>query len=372
MQSRNVLVTGGAGYIGAVLCGRLLRSGWRVTVYDRFFFGKGAVAHIKNHPRLTIIEGDIRDTKKISPLIEPGMSIVHLASLSNDPSCDLDPEWSVQINHEAAVSLAKAAKTKGGSRFIFSSSCSVYGSGGGEPLKEASPCNPVSLYAKLKLKTETELLGMSDKTFCTVILRQATIFGFSPRMRFDLAVNQMTMHALTRRKIFVLGGGLQWRPFVHVRDAAAVFQKTLELEPDKLRGEIFNMGNERYNFRIVDLARSVAEELGGVEVEIAPEDPDKRDYRVDFSKIKNLLGFNPQVSIAEGINEVASFIRQNPERDYNTGEFFNIKKLMEHLKPPSGNGGRPAGEKITAPAKNHEAENFDITQPVKRVGSASV
>ncbi len=331
-ESRNVLVAGGAGYIGSVLCEILLHSGWRVTIYDSFLFGEKAVAHIKNHPRLTLVKGDIRDTGKAASLLEPGMSVVHLASLSNDPSCDLDPEWSHQINHLAAVRLAEAAKSAGGvRRFIFASSCSVYGHGNGSLLREDSPCNPVSLYAKLKLETESELLKRADENFCPVILRQATVFGLSPRMRFDLAINQMTMHALTKGRIFIFGGGMQQRPFIHVRDAAALFREALEADSGKLRGQVFNAGSTGNNFRIADLARKVKKEIGGVEIERIPEDPDKRDYNVDFSKIKKVLGFKPRVDIAEGVKEVADFVRQDPKRDYNASEFFNVKRLLEHL-----------------------------------------
>lgn len=328
----NVFVAGGAGYIGSVLCEMLLRSGWRVTIYDSFLFGESAIARIKNHPRLTLVRGDIRDTEKAASLLEPEMSVVHLASLSNDPSCDIDPDWSYQTNHLATVRLAESAKNAGGvRRFVFASSCSVYGHGNGSPLREDSPCRPVSLYAQLKLETESELLKLADGNFCPVILRQATVFGLSPRMRFDLAINQMTMHALTKGKIFIFGGGMQQRPFVHVRDTAALFKKTLEVEIKKLRGQVFNVGSTSNNFRIADLARRVKEEIGGVEIETIPEDPDKRDYNVDFSKIEKALGFKPQVDITEGVKEVADFVRQNPKRGYDTSEFFNVKRMLECL-----------------------------------------
>ena len=338
---KKVLVTGGGGYIGSVLCEKLLSAGYTVVVYDRFYFGKRPLAAIANNKRLKVVKGDTRNTKKLSSLLEPGMSVIHLASLSNDPSCDLNPEWSVQINHHAALRLADEARRARCGRFLYASSCSVYGYGKDKILKETSACDPVSLYAKLKLKTESDILKLADENFQPVMLRQATIFGLSPRMRFDLAINQMTMHAITRGKIFVLGGGRQYRPFIHVQDAASIYVKMLEAKPNAVTGQIFNVGSTLNNFRIVDLAKKVKREIGSVDIEITPEDPDRRDYNVDFSKIKKRIGFKPQFSVADGIREVAGFIRANGNIDYNGSDFFNIKRLVEQAGLPARKGGEP-------------------------------
>ena len=347
-QIKKVLVTGGGGYIGSVLCERLLNSGYRVIIYDRFYFGKKPLAGIAGNRRLKIVKGDIRNTKKAASLLEPGMSVIHLASLSNDPSCDLNPAWSVLINHEAAVRLALEAKRALCGRFLYASSCSVYGYGHGKILTETSECDPVSLYAKLKLKTESGILKLTDEIFQPVMLRQATIFGLSPRMRFDLAINQMTMHAITRGKIFVLGGGAQWRPFIHVQDAASVYVKALEADAAIVSGQIFNVGSTVNNFRIADLAKKVKRETGNVEIEITPEDADRRDYNVDFSKVKKRLGFKPQFSVTDGIKEVAGFIRENRAKDFNGSDFFNIKRLSEQAELPAIKGGEPVRiEKLT-------------------------
>lgn len=349
-KTDKVLITGGAGYIGVALCEQLLDAGYGVILYDRFLFGPKPVAHLKNRAGLSIVRGDIRDTKKLARLLKPGMAVIHLASLSNDPSCDLDPGWSVAINHEASLRLAAAAKAAGCGRFIFASSCSVYGYGDGKVLGENSPCNPVSLYAKLKLKTETELTAMADGSFCPVYLRQATIFGLAPRMRFDLAVNQMTLHAVTRGKIFVLGGGQQWRPFLHVSDAAAAFRLALEAKREKVFCQAFNVGSNGNNIKIVDLAHTVSNEVGA-EVEVAPADADRRNYHVDFSKIARVLGFKAKRSIVDGIREVSAWVNRDVKKDYNTGEFFNIVRMKESARILAGGtrrviAPRPRPEKV--------------------------
>lgn len=326
---KRALITGGGGYIGSVLTPLLLGAGYEVAVYDAFLFGRRPLRDFARHPGLTLVQGDIRDTKKLAPLLDGGTPVIHLASLSNDPSCDLDPEWSIQINHEAAVRLAAAAKAAGCGRFVFASSCSVYGFGEGKVLSETAPCNPVSLYAKLKVRTENALADMADGAFSPVFMRQATIFGVSPRMRFDLAINQMTMHAITRGKIFVLGGGRQWRPFLHVADAADAFKLALEAPREKVHRQAFNVGSDENNIQIVALAQKVKKAIGGVEVEVAPADPDRRDYHVDFRKIRRAIGFKPALTIEDGIREIASFVRRSPRRNYATGEFFNIVRMKE-------------------------------------------
>jgi len=326
---KKVLVTGGAGYIGTTLCNLLLESGWEVILFDSFIFGKKPIENIANHPNLTVVEGDIRESNSLAKLLNNEVSVVHLASLSNDPSCDLNPEWSREINHQATVRLAEIAKSTGSPRFVFASSCSVYGNGLGNLSNETSPCNPVSLYAELKLKSEEAILGLMDKSFRPTIFRQATIFGYSRRMRFDLAINQMTMHAITKGKIHVLGGGEQWRPFLHVEDSALLFKKGLEGEQEKVCGRIFNAGSDENNFQILELAKKVKEVVGDVEISIAPDDADKRDYHVDFGKVKKGLGFRPSVEIADGIKKIAEYIRTDINRDYNGANFFNLKRLKE-------------------------------------------
>lgn len=332
MTEKRVLVTGGAGYIGSKLCGLLLNSGYSVILFDHFLFGRGPIKGLMDNPNLTVIEGDIRDSDLLETALKPGCDIIHLASLSNDPSCDLDPRLSTEINYNSTMRLFDIARNNGCSRFIFASSCSVYGFGGDEFLKENSLCEPVSLYAELKLKCEEALLKKADENTWPVILRQATIFGHSPRMRFDLAINQMVMQAMTRGKIYVMGGGKQWRPFLHVKDTALIFKAVLEAEKSVVYKEIFNAGSNENNFQIENLARIVKKEIGSVDIEIIPDDDDRRNYNVDFSKIKNLLGFKPGTNISEGIAEIAAFINEDINRDYTDPKYFNITTLKNVLK----------------------------------------
>jgi nucleoside-diphosphate-sugar epimerase len=325
---KRIVITGGGGYIGAALSELLLDASHEVVVYDCFFFGKEPLKHLEGRPNFTVVKGDVQDTNRAASLIEQGTDIVHLASLSNDPSCDLDPKWSTAINHTATVNLAIEAKKRGCSKFAFASSCSVYGFGNNELLSETSICNPVSVYAQLKVKTEEELLAMESDTFLPTILRQATVFGLSPRMRFDLAINQMTMHAITKGNVFVMGGGMQWRPFLHVRDAATVFQSVIEADRSLVSGEVFNVGSNENNMQILKLAELVGEKTG-VEVIVAPDDADRRNYNVDFSKIEKHLGINGWITIEKGIDEIADWVRRNDGKDFESGEFFNLKRVKE-------------------------------------------
>ncbi|MEE9193620.1 MAG: aminotransferase class I/II-fold pyridoxal phosphate-dependent enzyme, partial [Thermodesulfobacteriota bacterium] len=233
------------------------------------------------------------------------------------------------------------AKKGGVKRFVFASSCSVYGQSILEELDEESALNPVSKYAESKVKAETELLEMSDDKFAPVSLRQATLFGVSPRMRFDLAINLMVMHALTKKKVFVWGGGKQWRPFLHVRDSADAFVKCLEVSLEKISGQIFNVSNAGGNYQIIKLAKIVKDCLPGTSLEIIPENPDKRSYRVISEKIRGTLGWEANISAEEGIEELSKFLSGNKDRDFNKITYFNIETIKRYLEQPAIEDGDP-------------------------------
>ncbi len=306
---KSILITGGAGYVGSVLTEQLLQEGYAVTVYDRFFFGRTLVDPIPACGRLTLIRGDIREIN--AEAFENVDAVIHLAALSNDPTCDLDPVLTEEINLNGTMTAARLAKEAGVRHFILSSSCSVYGEGTGPTIftEESSP-RPVSLYARMKLEAERQLLEMADETFMTTILRNATVYGISRRMRFDLVVNVMVLHAYKNHKIYVTGGGQQWRPLIHVRDLARVFLEILEAPKPKIVNEIFNVGSNDQNYQVSQLAQMVCERVPYTNIEWVPDDPDKRNYRVDFSKIQGILGFAPTHQVSDGIQEIYDGLRR--------------------------------------------------------------
>jgi nucleoside-diphosphate-sugar epimerase len=236
--------------------------------------------------------------------------VVDLAGISNDPACELDSELTRTVNLEGSRRTHRLAHAAGVKRVIFASSCSVYGHGEGTSLTETSPLHPVSLYAQCKAQAEASLLelGMLAKLDVTS-LRFATVFGVSPRMRFDLAVNVMTKNAYTRQRVVVDGGGKQWRPFVHVADVAEAIARVLEAPAERVSGQVINVGTTTNNIRILNLAYRIRDAIPGTQVEISGSDPDLRDYNVNFDKIERVLGWKPTRDIDFGIREVLEGLR---------------------------------------------------------------
>jgi len=307
-MAKHILVPGGAGYIGSVLCGHLLDAGYEVTCLDRFFFGTSSVAAYKDDPLFHMVRADTRDLT--ADHFKGIHAVIDLAGLSNDPACDLENGMTESINHVGAIHIANLAKAADVPRYIYASSCSVYGQGkDGEPVTETSPCYPVSLYAKCKLQVEHDLLPLADENFCVTLPRFATVYGASPRMRFDLIINIMTMYAYTRRKIIVLGGGQQWRPVVHVRDICTMLQNFLKASPKKINREVYNIGSNVQNYRVLEVAQNIRDVVGGVEIEIAPDDADKRSYNVDFTKVAEAFDFEPEYDLVSGSQEVLEGLR---------------------------------------------------------------
>src|SRR6266508_4405675 len=267
-MSKRVLVTGGAGYLGSVLVPQLLDEGYEVTVFDRLLFGREPLAPVLDHPRLKLIEGDITKLANYNCFLEGMDAVIHLAAFSNDPSCDLKPELTQRVNFVATTELARRAARAGVRRFLFASSCSVYGSNPSPIVDEASELRPVSLYAQKKAEAEQALLAMPTSGMTIGALRMATLYGLSPRMRFDLAINLMVMNAVTRRSIFVLGGGQQWRPFLHVSDATQAFMTAIEAPSNVVDRETFNVGADNTNYQIGDLAWVVRDSLPHLDVTV--------------------------------------------------------------------------------------------------------
>lgn len=299
---KKIIVTGAGGYVGVLLCEQLLKKGYYVIALDRYFFGLDKMDGLKTIPNLEIRKEDLRYCDL--SIFKDVYAVMDLAGLSNDASAEIDPELTKSINYKGSERFAREAKKHGVERYVYSSSASVYGAGAKRALVEGDPLHPQTEYAKSKVALEKVLLELKDKNFHPVMLRNATIFGLAPRMRFDLAVNIMTMRAWKERVIYIMGGGEQWRPFVHVRDVVKAFMLSLEAPLEKVDGEIFNVGSSDLNFQIKQLAQFVVDIIPNVQIHIIPDDPDKRTYNLNFEKIKKVLGFEVSVQIHEGIVEI--------------------------------------------------------------------
>ena len=300
-----VLVTGGAGYIGSILCRLLLEKDYDVTCLDRLFFGIDSIKDIED--KMELVKDDVRWFK---PEILKGIdAVVDLASLSNDPSGELDPEKTLEINHKGRVRVANLSKKYGVSRYVLASTCSVYGFQEGV-LTEESSLNPLTTYAKASVLAEKEVLALADKSFTVTALRQATVYGYSPRMRFDLAINGMTLGFFKHGKIPIMRDGKQWRPFVHVKDTSNAFIRVLESEPELVNGQIFNTSSDEQNVQVLDLAKLVAEAVGLPFNYEWYGSPDNRSYRVSFRKIKETLGFQPHSTLRDGAREVFDALKE--------------------------------------------------------------
>ncbi len=321
-----ILVTGGAGYIGCVLVGELLKKGEAVRVLDKLYFGEKGLVH--NRKGIDLVQGDIRS---LDPSVLDGVdSVIHLGGLSNDPTAEYNPRANMEINYGGTKILAEACRKKGIKRFVFASSCSLYDKGlfADDVLQdETSEVQPRATYAVAKLKAEKLLLGMAGDDFCPVVLRQGTVYGFSPRMRYDLVVNTFLRDAVVDKKLKVFFGGEMWRPLVDVTDAAKAFICLVEVDEDKVNGEIFNLCYK--NYRILELAHGVKDALKdkySPEIEVDHNSNMKtRSYRVSSKKIEQVLDFTPQVSVRDSVENMLVQIKKNGYMDFMNPRYYNIK-----------------------------------------------
>jgi len=333
---RKILVTGSEGYIGSVLMPMLIKEGYDVTGLDTCFFAEG---NLTNERILDykLIKKDIRDVK-IGDL-QGFDAIIHLAGLSNDPLGDLDENLTLEINYLGSVNLAKLAKEAGIKRFIFSSSCSLYGAGAGKLLTEEDESNPQTPYGKSKILAENEITKLAEDDFSPVFMRNSTAMGVSPRMRFDIVVNQMCGNAKAKEKIFVFGKKTPWRPLVHIKDISGSFIAVLKADKETIHNQVFNVGDEKENYQIRNLAETI-QERGFPDAEIVTVEgnlTDVRDYKVSFDKLNRKLGYSASVSVHDCISE----LRQAYDKvnlDVETLEhplyvkLKQVKKLMEEGK----------------------------------------
>lgn len=296
----HILVTGGAGYIGCILTETLLDQGAQVTVLDRFFFGQ-TLTSLADRSGLRLIKDDIR---WCPPSVFDGIdAVLDLAAISNDPAGELDPEKTMDINFRGRARVASMAKERGVRKYVLASSCSIYGFQEGL-ITEESPPNPLTTYAAANLEVERANLPLGDDRFCVTVLRQATVYGLSPRMRFDLAINGMTLGLQQKGMIGVLRDGMQWRPFVHVRDTCRAFLAVLAAGPELVNRQIFNVGDDDQNVQILPLAQRVCGAVGRPFSYAWYGDPDHRSYRVGFRKIQDMLGYKTKYTPEDGVREI--------------------------------------------------------------------
>ena len=321
----NILVTGGAGYIGSTLVPPLLAGGHRVRVLDSLLHGGESLLGVWSHPDFEFVCGDICDRAKLQAAVAGMDAVVHLAAVVGDPACSRKPDLARAVNLQASLALIEESQRAGVSRFLFASTCSNYGkmNDTNKYVDEESELRPVSLYAETKVAVEMALLESGcNGSWCPTPLRFATIFGVSPRMRFDLTVNEFTMEMLTKKHLKVFGEQF-WRPYVHVRDAARAIQLVLSSPAERVAGRVFNVGATDQNFQKQQLIEMICPHARDAVVEFVHKAEDPRDYRVSFARIADRLGFEITRTVAQGIQEVAHLVRSNVIGNFDDGRYRN-------------------------------------------------
>jgi len=319
-----VLITGQNGYVGRVLTNLLLENKYDVLGCDINYF---PAAFDNDLHEISNVTSDIRDiTEKDLKKVDV---IMHLAGLSNDPLGELNSKLTHEINYLSTVRLAKISKQAGVQRFIFSSSCSTYGKNL-TFANENSDLDPLTEYAKSKVKSESEILALKNEEFCPTILRNATVYGNSPSLRLDLVVNNLTASAFVTGKVKLLSDGTAWRPQLHVEDMSSAFLTVMESSEELVRGEIFNVGNNDENFKVNQIAEEVKKIIPGSEIEfVNKSNKDSRSYKVDFTKINNTLGFKTKWNLEKGIKQLYDFFKKEKliENDFHDKKFYRLKQL---------------------------------------------
>lgn len=321
-----VLVTGGAGYVGAVLVPKLLEAGHAVTVLDLYLYGDEVLETSRGNPRLREIKGDLRDADTVADALTGCDAVIHLACISNDPSFELDPGLGKSINFDAFRPLVRSAKAAGVKRFVYASSSSVYGIKEGVEVTEDLSLEPLTDYSKFKAMCEAVLAEEREPGFVTLTIRPATVCGYSPRQRLDVIVNILTNHAVNTGRVKVMGGA-QLRPNIHIEDMCDVYLLALQLPDERIDGGIYNAGER--NHSVVDLANIVREVVGEqVEMDFQPTN-DPRSYHVSSEKIRRELGFVPKRSIGDAVRDLVSAFRQGKlPNAMEDSRYYNIKTMQ--------------------------------------------
>jgi len=329
MRSLNsILITGGAGYVGSVLVRKLVNLGYDVKVIDSLVFGNDGISSLINDKKIEFFNLDIRETEKISSIIQNIDYVIHLAAIVGEPLCKKIPDAAKQINEFATKNLVNICKNKKVKRFIFASTCSNYGSSQ-NVVNESSPVMPLSLYSECKVNSEKFILDQNNDIFETCVLRFATAHGLSPRMRFDLLVQEFIRDAIIDKKISIFGADF-WRPLVHVEDMADACISAIDASSQLISGQIYNVGNNKENYTKIKLAEIIKEFITDVEIEIIKSKKDPRNYKVSFEKIENSLNFEPKYTVRDSVIEILNDI-QSGKIDPRDSEFSNMSKLTEKI-----------------------------------------
>jgi nucleoside-diphosphate-sugar epimerase len=328
---QTVFVTGGAGYVGSVLVPRLLHEGYRVKVLDLYVFGDHVLSAVKDNPNLEQIKGDMRDTVLLRRELHGCDAVIHLACISNDPSFELNPSLGKSINYDCFFDLVDVARQSGVKRFIYASSSSVYGIKEEPNVTEDLPLQPLTDYSKYKAMCEGVLLQKRAPGFVTLILRPATVCGYSPRLRLDLSVNILTNHAVTNRKITVFGGQ-QRRPNLHIADMVDLYCQSLKYPDSAIDGKIFNAGYE--NHKLIEIAEMVRGVVGKDVQIVTTATDDLRSYHICSDKIKRELGWAPTHTIEDAVRDlVAAFKAGKIPNSMTDGRYYNIKTMQNVTLP---------------------------------------
>ncbi len=326
-DENRVLVVGGGGYIGSVLVEKLLSKGKQVLVIDAMHYGDEPLSKVAAHPELTLIREDYRNVEALTRSMNGVGAVIHLGGLVGDPACAVDTDLTVDMNLTSTKLVGEIAKAQGVKRFIFASSCSVYGACD-DIVDETAGFNPQSLYAKTKVASEAVLAPLNDENFAVTCLRFATVYGISGRARFDLVVNLLCAKAVRDGVITVFGPD-QWRPFVHVEDVAGAVEMTLDAPLELVAGDVFNVGSDAQNYTLGETAEMINRQVPDAVITLDTEFKDTRNYRVSFEKIRTVLGFEPTWTLDRGISQVIAVVRSNQVGHYSLPTYSNVLRLKE-------------------------------------------